>query len=97
MIRHVVLWTFKDGVRQAERDAIVAAVRGLGSTVPSLRSLEMGENVNPERARGYTHVLVETFDDLDGLAAYQRHPLHIPVAARIREATSQLLAVDLEI
>ena len=97
MIRHVVLWTFKDGVPQAERDAIVAAVRDLRSTVPSLRSLEIGENVSPERARGYTHVVVEMFDDLDGLAAYQSHPTHVPVSARIREAVSQLVAVDLEV
>jgi len=92
----VVLWTFKDGVPQAERDAIVAAVRGLRATVPSLRSLEIGENVSPERAQGYTHVLVETFDDRDGLAAYQSHPVHVPVAARLRDAVSQLLAVDLK-
>ena len=93
----MVLWTFKDDVPQAERDAIVAAVRGLRAAVPSLRSLEIGENVSPERARGYLHVLVETFDDLDGLAAYQSDPVHVPVAARLREATSQLLAVDLEV
>jgi hypothetical protein len=93
----VVLWAFKDGVSHAERDAIVAAVRGLGSRVPSLRSIEIGENVSPERARGYTHVLVETFDDRDGLEAYQSHPVHVPVAARLREAVAQLLAVDLEV
>ena len=97
MIRHVVLWTFNDGVAQAERGAIVDALRDLGSKVPSLRSLEVGENVTPARAQGYTHLLVETFDDLDGLAAYQSHPEHVPVAARLREAVSQLLAVDLDL
>jgi hypothetical protein len=97
VIRHVVLWTFKDGVAQVDRDAIVAAVRDLGATVPSLRSLEVGENLTPARAHGYTHLLVETFDDLDGLAAYQRHPVHVPVVERLRKATSQLLAVDLEV
>lgn len=97
MIRHVVLWTFKEAVPQAERDGILAAVRGLRATVPSLRSLEVGENVSPARAQGYTHVLVETFDDRDGLAAYASHPDHVPVVARLREAASQLLAVDLEV
>jgi hypothetical protein len=65
--------------------------------VPSLRSLEVGENVSPARAQGYTHVLVETFDDRDGLAAYAGHPDHVPVLARLREAVSQLVAVDLEV
>lgn len=80
-----------------ERESIVTAIRGLAATVPSLRSLEVGGNLTPARALGYTHVLVETFDDLAGLAAYASHPDHVPVAARIRAAAEQLLAVDLEV
>ena len=97
MIRHVVLWAFKDSVPLAERDAILAAVRALATTVPSLRSLDVGENVSPARAQGYTHVLLETFDDRAGLAAYASHPDHLPVLARLRDAVAELLAVDLEI
>ena len=97
MIRHVVLWAFKDSVPRSERDAILAAVRALETRVPSLRSLEVGENVSPARAQGYTHVLLETFDDRDGLAAYASHPDHLPVLARLRDAAAQLLAVDLEV
>jgi len=97
VIRHVVLWAFKAGVPQPEREAILGAVRALATAVPSLRSLEVGENVSPARAQGFTHVLVETFDDRDGLAAYASHPDHLPVLARLRDAAAQLLAVDLEI
>jgi hypothetical protein len=97
VIHHVVLWTFKDTVPPAERDAIIDALRGLRARVPSLRSLVVGENVSPARAQGYTHLLLETFDDRDGLAAYASHPDHVPVVARLREAVSQLVAVDLEV
>lgn len=97
VIRHVVLWAFKDGVPRTERDAILAAVRALETSVPSLRSLEVGESVSPARAQGYTHVLIETFDDRDGLAAYASHPEHLPVLDRLRDAAAQLLAVDLEV
>ena len=97
MIRHVVLWTFKDSVAPAEQAAIVAAVRALATTVPSLRALEVGENVSPARAQGYTHILLETFDDRDALAAYASHPDHLPVLARLRDAVAQLIAVDLEV
>jgi hypothetical protein len=97
VIRHVVLWAFKDSVAPGDRESIVAAVRALRTTVPSLRSLEVGENVSPARAQGYTHVLIETFEDREGLAAYTSHPEHVPVLARLRDATAQLLAVDLEV
>jgi len=96
MVNHVVLWTFKESVSRTERESILDAVRDLRARVPSLRSLEVGENVSPERAHGYTHVLLETFDDRDGLAAYATHAAHVPVVTRLREAASQLLAVDLE-
>ena len=36
-------------------------------------------------------------DDRAGLAEYAAHPAHVPVAARFRAATAQLLAVDLEL
>jgi len=97
VIRHVVLWTFKDSVPPAERDAILAAIRALRTTVPLMRSLEVGENVSPARAQGYTHLLVEAFDDRATLAAYQTDPDHVPVVARLRDAVTQLIAVDLEV
>ena len=92
-----MLFAFKESVTPAERATLLDAVRALRTKVPSLRSLELGENVSPARAQGYTHVLLETFDDRDGLAAYSSHPDHVPVGARIRDAASQLLAVDLEL
>ena len=97
VLRHVVLWAFKGSVPPSERAAILDALRALATKIPSLRSLEAGENISPARAQGYTHVLVETFDDRDGLAAYASHPEHLPVLARIREAAAQVIAVDLEV
>jgi hypothetical protein len=97
MLRHLVLFAFKESVPPAERAALLDAIRGLRAKVPSLRSLELGENISPARAHGYTHVLLETFDDRDGLAAYASHPDHVPIGARIRDAASQFLAVDLEV
>ena len=97
MLHHIVLFAFKDSVPAAERAALLDAIRGLRARVPSLRSLDVGENQSPARAQGYTHVLLETFDDRAGLAAYASHPEHVPVGARIRDTASQLLAVDLEV
>ena len=96
MLTHIVLWSFRDPVPAEERAALLEAVRGLRALVPSLRSLEVGENRNPARAQGYTHILIETFDDQAGLAAYASHSAHLPVAARMRDDAAQLLAVDLE-
>lgn len=95
-LRHVVLWAFRDTVPGDERDALLADLRALGAAVPSLRSVALGPNISPARAQGYTHVMLQTFDDQAGLEAYQAHPAHLPVAARLREAVAQLCVVDLE-
>lgn len=92
----MVLWAFRNDVPAAERDALLADLRGLAAVVPTLRSVETGPNISPARSQGYTHVMVQTFDDRSGLAAYAAHPAHVPVATRLREATAQLCAVDLE-
>jgi hypothetical protein len=97
VIRHIVLWTFADGAPAAERDAVLAAIRGLRSKVPSLRTLEVGENVDRAGAQGYTHVAVATFDDRGGFAAYLAHPEHAPVGARMRAAAARVLVADLEV
>ena len=97
VLRHIVLFSFRPDVSAAERAAILGAIRGLKADVPALRSLEMGENGSPARAQGYTHVLIETFDDRAGLSEYATHPAHVPVLERLRAAAGQLLAVDLEV
>lgn len=92
-----MLFAFKESVPPAERAALLEAIRGLPAKIPSLRSQELGESLGPARAQGYTHVALGTFDDRDGLAAYLSHPDHAPVGARMSQAASQLLAVDLEV
>ena len=96
MLRHIVLLGFKESIAPAERATLLDAIRGLQANVPSIRALELGENVGPARGEGYTHVAIVTFDDRDGLAAYLAHPEHAPVGARIRDATSRMLVVDVE-
>ncbi|MEK6344643.1 MAG: Dabb family protein, partial [Curtobacterium sp.] len=71
MIHHVVAWTLREDV---DRDASIARVRelltGLVGTVPSIRSLEVVENVAyPDKNSDLA--VVATFDDLAGLDAYQ--------------------------
>jgi len=96
VLQRIVLFSFRPDVSAAERAAILGAIGGLKADVPALRSLAVGENISPARAQGYTHVLIETFDDRAGLAAYATHPAHLPVLARLRDAAAQLIAVDLE-
>ncbi len=78
-----------------EREQLLAAIRGLRAKVSYVREIHVGKNFSPERADGYTHLYLSTFDRADDLASYQQHAEHVPIAARLRDAAAKLIAVDL--
>ncbi len=92
MITHIVTFKFSDRtpehlVRCKER------LDGLVGTVPSLRTMVVGINV-VDSARASDLGLIATFDDLDGLAAYQVHPAHEEVAAYLRSQAESVTSID---
>ena len=94
MITHIVTFKLRDEDR-AEAERCKALLDGLVGVVPSLRSMTVGINV-VESPRAHTLGLIATFDDLDGLEAYQVHPAHQEVAGQLRAASSAIAAVDFE-
>ena len=92
MITHIVTFKLND---PDEAAACKAMLDGLVGKVPSLRSMVVGVNV-VESARAHTLALIATFDDLEGLEAYQVHPAHEEVAGQLRAASSAIAAVDFE-
>lgn len=92
MIVHLVLFKLRERNQQNITQA-VEKLRGLMGQVPSLRYLEVGENV-VESARAYDLALVAQFDDLEGLQSYQLHEAHLPVAAYMRSVSEGVAVVD---
>ena len=73
MLRHVVLWTFKDAHDGTDRPAMIAKVvallRRCEAEVPSLRTFELGGAADGLETT-YDLILVSSFDDAAGLQAY---------------------------
>lgn len=94
MITHILTFKFTDrsGSHLAE---CRAKLDGLLGVVPSLRTMVVGINV-VDSPRAHDLGLIATFDDLDGLQAYQVHPAHEEVAAYLRSAAETIAAVDFE-
>ena len=94
MITHILTFKFTD--RSAEHLASCKAkLDGLVGVVPSLRSMVVGINV-VDSPRAHDLGLIATFDDLDGLQAYQVHPAHEEVATYLRSVAETIAAVDFE-
>jgi Stress responsive A/B Barrel Domain len=79
MLRHVAMFKFREGVTQEQKLASRDALADLKGTVPSLREMTVGLNLEHDlydRAvyRNWDMVLVSDFDDLEGLRSYFAHP-----------------------
>lgn len=86
MIRHIVLIRFKPEVSEAQSTALFAELAAIRAQVPGILAITAGRSESPEKIeRGYHHGFVIDFADWDALAAYQTHPDHQALGAKLVE------------
>lgn len=92
MLTHVVLYKLRDDQKIEEARHMLEKLK---EGIPTLRSLEIGEDVT-RSSRSYDLVLITRFDDAAGFQVYREHPVHLPVLDYMREACETTAAVDFE-
>ena len=93
-VDHMVWIKFNDGVSDERIAEHLAGLRSLIDRVPAIRDLRVAANFT-DRARGFTHGLIVTVADRDGLQQYLDHPEHVAVAGPLKE-DAELMAMDIE-
>ncbi len=97
MLRHVVLWTFKESFEGSGKADIVAKVTGLlqrcADQIPSIRTFELGQPGEGYEAT-YDLILISTFDDAAGLQEYIEHPVHQEAVAYIGQVRETRACMD---
>ena len=87
MIRHIVLIKFEPTLAEAEIADLFAELHQIEGKVPGLISITSGRSESPEQLeRGYMHGFVADFDNWDGLQAYQDHPEHQRLGAKLTDS-----------
>lgn len=77
VLRHVVMFKFKDGTAAADIQKVVDAFRALKGKIPEIIAFEYGTDNSPEGlANGFTHCFLITFKDEAGREVYLPHPAH---------------------
>lgn len=77
VLRHVVLFKFKEGTAPEKVQEIVDAFSALPSKIPEIANYEWGLNNSPEGLnKGLTHGFLLTFKSEADRAAYLPHPDH---------------------
>lgn len=86
MIRHIVLLRFNPALSEAEVTDIFSDLHRIEGNLPGLIAVASGRSESPEQMeRGYMHGFTIDLADWDTLAAYQAHPDHKRLSARLVE------------
>jgi hypothetical protein len=96
MIKHIVMWKFKDGVAEADKLEMKRKLEALKGVVPTLIDIEVGMDVVGKEA-SKDMVLYSEFASMDDLAAYAGHPEHVKVVEFVLPLVSERAVVDYEV
>ena len=95
MLRHVVLFKFKDSATPAQVKEVEDAFRALPSKIKEIKGLEWGTNNSPVGlSQGFTHVFFVTFDSEAGREVYLPHPDHKAFGKVLGPHLDKVLVVD---
>lgn len=90
MVKHIVLYNFKEGVNKEEaieiiRDALVPLV----GQIPGLRHLEVNLTF-----QGMDYALYSEFDSREAMENYAIHPLHLAAKEKFFQFIGTRVAAD---
>jgi lysophospholipase L1-like esterase len=95
ILRHVVLFKFKDDVRPQQIQEVVTAFGALPSKIDTIEDFEWGTDVAVENlAAGFTHCFIVTFANAAGRDTYLPHPAHEEFKKLAGPRIDKVLVVD---
>ena len=95
VLRHVVLFAFKNDAPAEAVDAVVAGFGKLPDEIPGILAYETGTNVSPEGLNdGFTHCFTLTFASAEARDDYLNHPAHVRFVKTLGSCLERSLVID---
>ncbi|MBQ7954667.1 MAG: Dabb family protein [Lachnospiraceae bacterium] len=100
MVYHIVMWNFKEEVKEQERAGLkremATNLKALVGKVPGLLSVDFIEN--PVSSSTHDMALLTTFEKVEDIKNYAVHPQHVYVAdTYVRPYTCGRACLDYEL
>lgn len=76
MIRHIVMWKFREGTEEKANE-FLTKLAALDGVIPQFKKCEVARNIGKDN---YDAVLVSEFETMDDLNAYKVDPRHVAVS-----------------
>jgi hypothetical protein len=95
VLRHVVLFKFKDDVDDAKVNEVVEAFAALPGKIDQIKDFEWGTDVSVEdKSEGFTHGFVVSFASKQGRDEYLPHPAHQEFVKLVGPRLDKVLVFD---
>lgn len=94
MIKHIVMWKFKEGT-EAQVDEFLCGLKALDGVVPEILEMEVAKTAVADS--DYDAILVSKFASLEDLAAYKVNPKHVAVSNLCKSIRISRVAFDYEV
>ncbi len=83
MVRHIVMWKFKDEAEGLTKKENLLKVKAMLEALPEkidlIRRMEVHLNEN-DNGKNFDAVLISEFDSLDDVKRYRVHPDHVKIS-----------------
>ena len=100
MIRHVVMWKFKEeaeGKSKVENMQIVRdSLFALLPIIPEIKKMEIGADIGGTDM-SYDMVLIMEFESMEALHTYKVHPEHQKISQYVKKVRTARATVDREL
>ena len=93
MIKHIVMWKFKDG-EEENMKKFLEGLNSLKNIIPEIKYMETGININPKN--DYDAILISEFETMEDLEKYKNNPDHLKVSALCKQIRIDRQAIDYE-
>ena len=94
MIRHVIMWRFKQG-EEENMHKFLDGLKALDGVIPEILRMEVG--VNCLDGNNYDACLIADFEDFAALEQYKNDPRHVAVSTLCKSIREARGAVDFEV
>ena len=101
VISHVVLFRPRATLTEADRHALIAALRHAVTGIPTIRRATIGKRIllnrsgyETQMAEHYEYSAILEFDSEADLRDYLDHPAHVDLGRRLFAAAEAVLAYD---
>jgi Stress responsive A/B Barrel Domain len=92
LLRHLVLFTFRETISATEIATVEAAFRQLPQAIAAIADLEWGQSINTTSA--YQYSLIVSFYTKADLEDYHNHPAHQSIATTYGLLIQQVVVGD---